>query len=150
VLGICLGAQLVASALGAPVTRGPRLEVGPGAVELTDAGRRDPVLGAAGDVLPVLHWHGDTFEPPRGAVNLARSDRYENQAFRLGERVLALQFHLELDRDLAEAMRPHLPEGAELGEDLRAEIERVGRRVLGAFLDGVAGQPASGASSARG
>jgi GMP synthase-like glutamine amidotransferase len=139
VLGVCLGAQLVAAALGARVFRGPEPEVGAGRVELTEEGRRDPVLSAAGPSLPVLHWHGDTFDLPHGAVHLARSDRYANQAFRFGDRVLALQFHLEVDRALAEAMRPHLPFGSRLGEDHRADIERAGRRVLGAFLDSVAG-----------
>ena len=69
VLGVCLGAQLLAAALGARVYRGPQLEIGPGTVALTDAGRSDPVLGAAGRAeLPVVHWHQDTFELPPGAA----------------------------------------------------------------------------------
>lgn len=65
VLGVCLGAQLLAAALGGTVSRGPAPEVGLGTVSLTDTGRADPVLGPAGRYLRVLHWHADTF-PARG------------------------------------------------------------------------------------
>ena len=84
VLGVCLGAQLLASACGAEVFRGEHPEVGVGEVELTPDGQRDPVLGPAGSPLPVLHWHADTFVLPPGAIRLARSYRYPNQAFRIG------------------------------------------------------------------
>jgi GMP synthase (glutamine-hydrolysing) len=101
VLGVCLGAQLLARALDGEVWRGPELEIGLGGVALTDQGRADPVLGPAGRAVPVLHWHQDTFEIPDGAVRLAGSPAYPNQAFRFGRLAYALQFHVELDRTLA-------------------------------------------------
>jgi GMP synthase-like glutamine amidotransferase len=135
VLGVCLGAQLLAAALGGTVYRGAQPEIGPGTVMLSDAGRADPVLGAADRTeLPVMHWHQDTFELPAGAVRLAGSDLYPNQAFRMGARAYGLQFHVEVDRTLAEGWREHLPVGVELPEPLREEVEAVGDRVLPAFL----------------
>jgi GMP synthase-like glutamine amidotransferase len=138
VLGVCLGAQLLAAALGARVYRGERAEIGTGTVSLTGKGRADPVLGAAGlDELPVVHWHQDTFALPSGAVLLAGSELYPNQAFRAGARacVYGLQFHVEVDRALAEEWRPRLPDDASIGEPVRAEVERVGRTVIAAFFD---------------
>jgi GMP synthase-like glutamine amidotransferase len=137
VLGVCLGSQQLAAALGAEVTHGPEPEVGLGRVELTAAGRADPVLGPAADgtgCLPVVHWHGDTFDMPPGAARLASSDRYPNQAFRAGPRAYGLQFHVEVDRALAEGWGPHLPSGVELGEPGRAEVQRAGRSVLERFF----------------
>src|SRR5579859_659293 len=80
-LGICLGAQLIATALGAEVERGPVREVGFAAVALTDEGRRSPLSALEG--APVLHWHGDGFVVPEGAVLLAETEHYP-QAFALG------------------------------------------------------------------
>ena len=136
VLGVCLGAQLLAAALGARVHRGPQLEIGPGTVALTDAGRGDPVLGAAGRAeLPVVHWHQDTFELPPSAVWLARSELYPHQAFRVGTRAYGLQFHVEVDRALADGWAEHLPEGVEISASARADIEHVGAATLAAFFD---------------
>ena len=137
VLGVCLGSQQLAAALGAEVKQGPEPEIGLGRVQLTPEGRADPILGpdvdgAAG--LPVVHWHGDTFDVPPGAVRLASSDRYANQAFRAGPRAYGLQFHVEVDRALAAGWGPHLPPGVELAEPGRAEVERAGRSVLGRFF----------------
>jgi GMP synthase (glutamine-hydrolysing) len=137
VLGVCLGSQQLAAALGAEVTHGPEPEIGLGRVELTHEGRADPVLGPGGDDaagLPVVHWHGDTFEVPPGAVRLAFSDRYPNQAFRAGRRAYGLQFHVEVDRALAQGWRPHLPPGVELHEGGRSEVERAGRSLLERFF----------------
>lgn len=135
VLGVCLGAQLLAAALGARVYRGPQLEIGPGTVTLTDAGRSDPVLGAAGRAeLPVVHWHQDTFELPPDALWLAHSELYPHQAFRVGTRAYGLQFHVEVDRALAEGWREHLPEGIEIPEPARADVEGIGEAALTAFF----------------
>jgi GMP synthase (glutamine-hydrolysing) len=98
--GVCLGAQLLAVSLGAAVLRGPRAELGVLPVELTAAAASDPVFAAAPVSFPTLQWHGETYELPLGAVQLARSAQYEQQAFVRG-RAYALQFHLEVDVELA-------------------------------------------------
>jgi GMP synthase-like glutamine amidotransferase len=134
VLGVCLGSQLVAAALGAEVTTGETPEIGVGRVALNAAGRADPVLGPEGDGLPVVHWHGDTFAIPDGAVHLASSDRYRNQAFRYGDRVYGLQFHLEVDDEVAAGWRADLPAGISLDGPDRRPVEDAGRRVFGRFL----------------
>src|ERR1035437_6549713 len=82
ILGVCLGAQLLAAACGAAVKQGERgPELGLGAITLTGSGRDDPVFAGCGPALPVLHWHSDTFELPRGSGHLASSDAYVNHAF---------------------------------------------------------------------
>jgi GMP synthase (glutamine-hydrolysing) len=96
VLGICLGAQIIAAALGAQVYPGTGgKELGWEALQLSPAGMRSP-LGALADGQAVLHWHGDTFDLPTGAVLLASSARYPHQAFSWGNAALALQFHIEV------------------------------------------------------
>jgi GMP synthase-like glutamine amidotransferase len=148
VLGVCLGAQQIAAALGAEVSSGPSLEIGFGRVELTATGRRDPVTGPeygglAGTGLPCVHWHHDTFSIPAGAAHLAATRIYPHQAFRWGEVVYALQFHVEVDRALAAAWAPHLPEGVSLEGPELAQVEAVGRRLLGRFFErAVAPDPA--------
>jgi GMP synthase-like glutamine amidotransferase len=136
VLGVCLGAQLMAHSLGARVHRGAQAEIGLGTVALTEAGREDPVLGSAGlELLPVMHWHQDTFELPDGASLLARSELYAHQAFRVGGRAYGLQFHLEVNRELAATWRDHLPGGVTLPDSSVAQIEDIGRTALEAFFD---------------
>jgi GMP synthase (glutamine-hydrolysing) len=135
VLGVCLGAQLLAAALGGTVYRGAQPEIGAGTVTLSAEGGADPVLGATDrEELAVVHWHQDTFELPAGAVRLAGSDLYPNQAFRMGARAYGLQFHVEVDRALAAGWREHLPAGIELPEPACEEVEAVGALVLPAFL----------------
>ncbi len=102
VLGICLGAQLLAHALGAPVKRHHTPEIGWYRLRATEAGRSDPVLSPLGAEAPVFQWHGQHFEIPQGAVHLARSDTCEQQAFRWGDRAYGFQFHLEMDEPLIE------------------------------------------------
>ncbi|HME02883.1 MAG TPA: type 1 glutamine amidotransferase [Solirubrobacteraceae bacterium] len=98
--GVCLGAQLLAASLGGPVTPGPAPEVGIAPVRLTDGAAHDPVFAAAPPVFDALHWHGDTYELPPGAVRLASSAQYEQQAF-VFRRAYGLQFHLEVTPALA-------------------------------------------------
>ena len=93
--GVCLGSQLLASALGARVFKGPEPELGVSPVLLCDAARSDPVFRGFPPDLEVFEWHSDTFDLPEGAVRLARSSRYENQAIRFGQTAYAIQCHLE-------------------------------------------------------
>ncbi|VVD63130.1 glutamine amidotransferase [Pandoraea fibrosis] len=95
ILGICLGAQLMARALGAKVYPLGVKEIGYAPLTLTDAGQVSP-LAALGDA-SVLHWHGDQFDIPAGAEHLARTATGANQAFAFGKHALGLQFHLEVD-----------------------------------------------------
>lgn len=94
-LGICLGAQLLAAALGAPVTSTGRVEIGYAPLTLTPDGADSPLAPLAG--VPVLHWHGDELAIPGGARRLAETPGFPNQAFDLGPALLGLQFHVEAD-----------------------------------------------------
>jgi GMP synthase-like glutamine amidotransferase len=127
-LGVCLGAQLLALAAGGtvyPGAAGP--EIGWAPVALTTEAGDDPLLAGLPEELTVLHWHGDTFDPPPAAVLLAVSSRYRSQAFRSGARAWGLQFHFETDQRAvaafvssfgAEALRAGTtPEAIEAGTD---------------------------------
>jgi GMP synthase (glutamine-hydrolysing) len=98
--GVCLGAQLLAASLGAAVAPGPAPEVGVLAVERTAEAGSDPVFSRMPERFHSLQWHADTFALPDGAVRLARSEAYENQAF-VFKRAYALQFHIEIGTELA-------------------------------------------------
>lgn len=100
VLGVCLGAQLIATAAGTRVYAGPHREIGWGEVRLTAAARSDTLFRGLPDAIPVFQLHGDTFELPAGAIRLAGNEMYANQAFRLGNRVYGLQFHVEVSEEL--------------------------------------------------
>jgi GMP synthase (glutamine-hydrolysing) len=97
ILGVCLGAQLLACALGAAVYPGRAKEIGFAPVSLTAEGRSSVLMHLAAADCRVLHWHGDTFDLPTGATRLASTDVTPNQAFSYGDRVLALQFHVETE-----------------------------------------------------
>jgi GMP synthase (glutamine-hydrolysing) len=99
-LGICLGAQLLARSLGARVFRNPVKEIGWHTIELLPAGLEDPLLTGSRAVETVFHWHADTFDPPPGAVQLARSARCEQQIFRYGASAYGVQFHPEITLDM--------------------------------------------------
>jgi len=146
-LGICLGAQLMARALGAKVYPGPAKEIGWAPLTLTEAGASSPLrhLGEA----PVLHWHGDTFDLPEGAARLASTPLCANQAFARGASALAFQFHPEADG--AGFERWLIGHAAEIAQAklspcvLRADTQRLaaeagarGRRCLRAWLDALA------------
>jgi GMP synthase-like glutamine amidotransferase len=115
-LGICLGAQLLASALGARVYPGPRKEIGWEPLVLTEAGSTDPVLGSLSKTPMVFHLHGDTFDLPAGAVHLARTAGYPMQAFRVGTRAYGLQFHLEFNLETVRAVLEDPACRADLGQ----------------------------------
>lgn len=136
VLGVCLGAQLLAKALGAEVFRGHGTEIGFGSVELTAAGQEDPLFAGAGETLPVFHWHSDTFTLPEGAELLASSAMYRYQAFRFGNRAYGLQFHVEPDASTWAAWRDHLPKGLiDNSEPERNAIGIAGNTVIARFFD---------------
>jgi GMP synthase-like glutamine amidotransferase len=107
ILGICLGSQLLAWALGGQVqpgrTMGLRKEIGWFPVRLTQRGGVDPAFHGFDQDQPVFHWHGDTFALPEGAWHLASSDLYPNQAFRWGRWAYGLQFHVEVTPDMVAA-----------------------------------------------
>ena len=142
-LGVCLGAQLLATACGASVSRMERKEIGFAPLALTEAGRTSPL--AALDNLPVLHWHGDQFYLPEGATLLASSEQCPHQAFSIGDRVLGLQFHAETDcRTLENWLVGHASELAQAGFDVAAiredavrhgpSLANAGREMLATWL----------------
>ena len=136
VLGVCLGAQLLAKALGARVVPGRAPEIGFGFVELTEEGNRDPLFGPGGPTLPVFHWHGDTFGLPQGATLLASSIEYPHQAFRFGSCAYGLQFHIEPVSDIWSSWHEHLPAALIAGsEQTRREIEGAGRGLFARFFN---------------
>jgi GMP synthase-like glutamine amidotransferase len=134
VLGVCLGAQQLAAALGAEVTTGPEPECGVGEVHLTTAALADPVFGPAPTPLPCVHWHGDTFDLPDGAVRLAGNEAYENQAFRVGARAYGLQFHVEVTGSLVAHWGPHLPAGVFVRAADVAHVSRAGEALVRRFV----------------
>jgi GMP synthase-like glutamine amidotransferase len=115
--GACLGAQLLASSLGARVYAGPAPEVGLMPVALTEAAGGDRLFAGLPPELPTFQWHGDTFELPEGSVLLASSPAYPHQAFRHGGLAYGIQFHLEVSQQLVR-------EWAEVPE-YAAALERV-------------------------
>lgn len=100
VLGICLGAQLIAKALGARVYRNPEKEIGWAPVYFTEAAALDPVFAGVASSAMLFHWHGETFDLPAGAQWLAYSDKCRHQAFRFGPNVYGVQFHPEITPEM--------------------------------------------------
>ena len=148
VLGICLGAQLLARALGARIYPASAKEIGFAPVTLTAEGRASCLDLLDRESSPVLHWHGDTFDLPAGAQHLAETGITPNQAFALGGRLLGLQFHLEADLSrferwlighTGELAADHIDVGQLRAEGRRhaAALARNGRSVLARWLDGV-------------
>ncbi len=104
VIGICLGAQLIADVLGGRVTQNSNVEIGWHDVTLTDAGADSVFLRDFPKTFTAFHWHGDTFEIPPGATHLATSKACANQAFEYGNNVIGLQFHFEYSQESIEKM----------------------------------------------
>jgi GMP synthase-like glutamine amidotransferase len=117
VLGICLGSQLIAKALGVTVYKSAVPEIGWFEIHLTEAGLSDAVFARIEGPVPVFHWHEDTFELPSGAELLATAPACRNQAFRLGRNVYGLQFHPEMTPEMIEDWQQH---GAACGESVKA------------------------------
>jgi GMP synthase-like glutamine amidotransferase len=116
VLGICLGAQMIASAMGAKIAPNAFKEIGWFPLEATAGGQDHPFFKRMPKVMPAFHWHGETFGIPKGAVHLARTSVCEHQAFALGSQALGLQFHMEVDadslREMVEGGREEIVAGA--------------------------------------
>jgi len=131
-LGICLGSQLIAKAAGGAVRRGPRKEIGWYPVRLTAAARHDRLFRESPETIEVFQWHGEYFDTPPGAVNLASSDLYSCQAFSIGQNVYGLLFHLEVTermvRDWVTSFRDELDR---VKEYIRPEaiLERLPQRI---------------------
>src|ERR1051326_5669403 len=107
VLGICLGAQLIAAMMGSKVYANSYKEIGWFPIELNPPNVRYNALNVLPQRTTVFHWHGDTFDLPKNAVHLARSRACENQAFSIGSNVLGLQFHLALGMPQIESLLRH-------------------------------------------
>jgi GMP synthase (glutamine-hydrolysing) len=147
VLGICLGAQILARAHGAQNILGLPIEFGWHEVRPTEAGRADPVLSAMGKSAPIFHWHVDTFTLPPGAAHLATSDQTAMQAFRIGRASYGIQFHFEAGtelvgswtRDFAEEIADYAPDWPERhpGEAERhgAAADATGLALAHAWID---------------
>jgi GMP synthase (glutamine-hydrolysing) len=124
VLGVCLGSQLLAAALGANVAPGRR-EIGWHRVTLTGAAAEDPLWRGLGRTFDPFHWHGDAFELPAGAVSLAASERTACQAFRHGSGAYGFLFHMEMDETMVRAMvGTFRDELAAAGENAAAVLDR--------------------------
>ncbi|MGA6827811.1 type 1 glutamine amidotransferase [Nitrospira sp. NS4] len=104
VIGVCLGSQFMAKALGATVRPGKALEIGKTRIHLTEEGKQDPVFGVFPEDLPVFEWHGEVFDLPSDCVPLAGSEIAPLQAFRFGSRAYGLLFHLEMETDGIESL----------------------------------------------
>ncbi len=128
--GVCLGVQLLAASLGARVYPGPEPEVGLLPVVLTNEAEDDPVFRGTPRELVTLQWHGDTFDLPKGAVRLAGSPAYPNQAFRY-RNAYGVQFHLEISREMAEEWGEVPEYAASLERTLGADAAQSFVRAIG-------------------
>lgn len=146
VLGICLGAQILARGFGAQNLIGTVPEFGWCPVQLTEAAQTDPVLGALPATFRIFEWHSDTFSLPDGAVHLAHSAGAAHQAYRLGRATYGTQFHFEASRPvvadwsrsfptLAEAMQPGwAADHPTLAERFGPEADRIGLQIARGFV----------------
>ncbi len=143
-LGICLGAQLIAQALGARVISTGRVEIGYSLLTLTDQGHASVLAGL--ESVPVLHWHGDEFDIPLEASHLAGTPGFPNQAFSIGSQILGLQFHLEADHTEIEhwlighahELAAHQIDPGAIRRDAARfgpDLARIARPIFAAWLD---------------
>jgi GMP synthase-like glutamine amidotransferase len=146
VLGVCLGAQMIADVLGAGIHAGEHREIGWFPIEPAPPADDTVLKGVIPPGIEAFHWHGETFDIPAGAVHLASSEACRNQGFIVGDRVVALQFHLETTREAAEALIENCGDELEDSEfvqgadEILAEEERFPRinAVMTAILDRLA------------
>jgi GMP synthase-like glutamine amidotransferase len=154
ILGICLGAQLIAKALGAKVFKAPVKEIGWYDVSLTKIGSNDPLFSYLPKTFPVFQWHEDTFEIPKGAKLIATSSSVPHQAFRYGDNAYGLQFHLEVTEEMIQEWMRTYEEGLKGSQpplfsklkiltDTEMEIETYTRRGM-KFLEGFLKQVRAG------
>ncbi len=139
VVAICLGHQILSTALGANLHIGAANEVGVGAVDVVSD---DRALGSAGTASPVLHWHNDVVEAPDGATIIASTDQTPNQAFRLGDAILSMQFHIEVDR--------HMLDRWLAVDEMADDLDPATRLTIGDDFDAVAARMRGLASRAFG
>ena len=140
VLGVCLGAQLLAEALpgGSAIPGEAGSEIGWAPVRLSPTASDDRLFGGLPEELVVLHWHGDTVVLPPGAVLLASTDRYPNQAFRVGETAWGVQFHVEVTEEAVKAFVDRFrgdPDIATAAAARLADLEPARRRIVESFAD---------------
>lgn len=122
-VGICLGAQLLADALGSKVYGGKHKEIGWLPIRVTEAGQKSLLWQGLPTSPVVFHWHGDTFEVPAGAVHLAESEGCVSQAFVYDNRILGLQFHLESTQQTVAAILAHCGDELVAGQYIQSEAE---------------------------
>lgn len=150
VLGVCLGSQLIASVLGAAVTKGRKKEIGWHAVALAEPAAADPLWAGAARSFVAYHWHGDVFDLPGGTTPLASSEATACQAFRYGGSAYGILFHMEVTTEIVEGMvSAFADELAEEGMDARAildgaarylpSLQGIGERVFRGWAGMVAG-----------
>lgn len=150
VLGICLGAQMIAKALGGSVMKNREREIGWFPINRVAGAEQHPIGACFPMTLDVFHWHGETFSLPAGAIHLARSEACENQAFAIGRNVLGLQFHFEMTkasiRDMLEGDADGIGTGryVQTPDQIRSQPERTIRtgRVLAEVLSVLAAETA--------
>ncbi len=156
ILGICLGGQLLASALGAQVVKCEQMEIGWKEVEFTEAGEENVLLTGLSNPLSVFQWHGDTFQMPEGALHLAHSSDCRNQAFSWKDKYFGLQFHVEVTERMASAWARAYYEETPMEEriilknlieneerDKSMKVNHLADRLFHNFFCSVAGYPQS-------
>ena len=129
-LGVCLGSQFMAKALGATVQSGPGVEIGMTAIQVTSEGRQDPVFGTLPPPLEVFQWHAEGYDCPPDAVTLASSELFPVQAFRYGDRAYGWLFHLEMDQPSMESLCRECAGDVARGHQTVGELRR---RAIPAF-----------------